>query len=112
MHLESPLALAADEAIAIFGSDVAAQGAPAEIAALERRFALRVSGNVRAFVEAVTALGGRLLPGAGVAALVPSAPAAHIGFDLGPLATRDLLRIAADSNAVVLELRPIGCAFA
>jgi ABC-2 type transport system ATP-binding protein len=115
MHLESPLALAADEAVAVFGSDVAAQGAPGEIAALERGFALQVSGNVRAFLDAVTALGGRLLSGAEASAreaLELSAPAARIGVDLGPLATRDLLRIAADSGAVVLELRPIGRAFA
>jgi hypothetical protein len=32
--------------------------------------------------------------------------------DLGPLAARDLLRIAAESRAVVVELRPLARAFA
>jgi ABC-type taurine transport system ATPase subunit len=112
MRLESPLALRADEAIAVFGSDVAAQGAPAEIAALDRGFALRINGDLRAFADAVMARGGRLLASPDASALARTAVATHIGVDLGPLATRDLLRIAADSNAVVLELRPIGHAFA
>jgi ABC-2 type transport system ATP-binding protein len=106
MRLESPVALAADEAIVVFGSHVAAQGAPAEIAAADRAFALRVAGDVRAFAEAVKASGGRLREGIG------GTPPSRVSVDLGPLATRDLLRIAEESKAVVLELRPISLAFA
>jgi ABC-2 type transport system ATP-binding protein len=105
LRLESPLALAADEAVVVFGSSVAAQGAPAEIAAAERSLSVRVVGDVRAFIEAVRGAGGRVLePAAGS----PS----RVSVDLGPLATHDLLRIAEASKVVVLELRPIARAFA
>ena len=106
MRLESPVALAADEAIFLFGSHVAAQGAPAEIAAADSAFALRVSGDVRAFTEAVKASGASLRGETG------RGPPSRVTVDLGPLATRDLLRIAEESRAVVLELRPISLAFA
>ncbi|MGA7121947.1 MAG: hypothetical protein WBY94_17700 [Polyangiaceae bacterium] len=103
---ESPLALAADEAIVIDGSHVAAQGAPAEIAAAENTFALRVLGNVDGFRRAVEAQGGR-------ADVANDAPfPVHVRVDLGPLLARDLLRIAAETDAVVMELRPLGRAFA
>jgi ABC-type multidrug transport system ATPase subunit len=104
--LESPIALAADEAIVVDGSDIAAQGAPAEIAAGVRTVALRVHGDLDAFRRAVEARGGHpvVAPGA--------ASPAHVRVDLGPLAARDLVRIAAESNAVVLELRPLARPFA
>jgi ABC-type multidrug transport system ATPase subunit len=104
--LESPIALAADEAIVIDGAHVAAQGAPAEIAAGESAFVLRVGGDSQAFVDAVTAEGGRLI------ARPAAAPdRGHMTVDLGGLRTRDVLRIAATSNAVVLELRPLSRTF-
>jgi hypothetical protein len=104
--LDSPIALAADEAIVVDGSRVSGQGDPAELAAKDSAFVLRVAGDARAFVDAVEAQGGRLLGS-------PGDPAhARLTIDLGALHTRDLLRIAADSNAVVLELRPLGRAFA
>jgi ABC-type multidrug transport system ATPase subunit len=104
--LDSPIALAADEAIVVDGSHVSGQGDPAEIASRDSAFVLRVAGDARAFVDAVEAQGGRLLGS-------PGGPAeARLTIDLGTLRTRDLLRIAADSNAVVLELRPLGRAFA
>jgi ABC-type multidrug transport system ATPase subunit len=104
--LDSPVALAADEAIVVDGSHVAARGAPAEIAAGERAFALRVGGDLAAFAEAIRAHGAKVLTPASTA--IP----ARVSVDLGALGTRDLLRIARDSNAVVLELRPIARAFA
>jgi ABC-type multidrug transport system ATPase subunit len=104
--LDSPIALAADEAVVVDGSRVVAQGDPAEIAARDSAFVLRVVGDARAFVDAVEAQGGRLLGSPGDAAH------ARLTIDLGELHTRDLLKIAADSNAVVLELRPLGRAFA
>jgi ABC-type multidrug transport system ATPase subunit len=104
--LESPLALDADEAIVITGSQVGAQGAPAEIAARERTLAVRIHGDLAAFVVAVEAQGGHAV------AAGDAKPPVHVRVDLGPLAARDLLRIAAESNAVVVELRPLARAFA
>ena len=104
--LESPLALAADEAILVDRSEVVAQGAPAELATAERTLALRVEGDVAAFASAVDGLGGK----ASVTAGAP--PPVHVRVELGVLAPRDLLRIAAEVDAVVMELRPIGRAFA
>jgi ABC-type multidrug transport system ATPase subunit len=106
LQLESPIALAADEAIVLAGSHISAQGAPAEIAANERAFALRVGGDVQAFADAVQARGARLLSPPGT-----STPA-RLSVDLGTLAARDLLRIAAECDAVVIELRPLAHAFA
>ena len=105
--LDSPLALAADEALVLDGALVAAQGAPAEIAAAESAFVLRVGGDASAFLAAMKARGGRLLVGSA------DPPAlARVTLDLGDLRTRDVLRIAAASNAVILELRPVARTFA
>jgi ABC-type multidrug transport system ATPase subunit len=106
LPLDSPLALWADEAVVIDGSEVVAQGQPAEIASAERTLALRVHGDVQAFARRVEAAGG-------VAVVQGGAPtAARVRVDLGPLAARDLLRIAAEADAVVIELRPLAGAFA
>jgi ABC-type cobalamin/Fe3+-siderophores transport system ATPase subunit len=104
--LDSPIALAADEAIVVDGSRVAAQGAPAEIAAGESAFVLRLGGDARAFVSAAEAQGARLLAPGGDPRLD------GVTLDLGGLRALDLLRIAASSNAVVLELRPLARTFA
>jgi ABC-type multidrug transport system ATPase subunit len=104
--LESPLALAADEAIVIDGPRVVAQGAPAEVAAAERTLALRVHGDVDAFARAVEAAGARAL----VSPAFP--PPAYVRVELGPIAARDVLRIAVESQVVVVELRPLARAFA
>jgi ABC-2 type transport system ATP-binding protein len=107
--LDSPIALAAEEAIVVDGSRVVAQGAPAEIAAGESAFVLRLGGDARAFVSAVEAQGGRLLA---TGDEPPDPRRDSIAIDLGALRTLDVLRIAAASNAVVLELRPLAGAFA
>jgi ABC-type multidrug transport system ATPase subunit len=115
MRLESPIALGADEAIVIAGNQVAAQGAPAELAAAERSFALRVTGDTAAFARAVVEQGARLLtaaPGEAPAGAPDAATTGRVSVELGPLGTRDLLRIARAANATVLELRPISGAFA
>jgi ABC-2 type transport system ATP-binding protein len=104
--LESPLALAADEAIVVDGSDVAAQGAPAEIAAGTRSFSLRVQGNLDAFQRAIEVQGGHAFASTG------APPPVHMRVELGPLVARDLLRIAAESDTIVIELRPLARAFA
>jgi hypothetical protein len=103
--LDSPLALWADEAVVLDGSEVVAQGAPAEIAAAERTLAIRVAGDIAAFARAVDAAGGR--------AHVHGAVASNrVRVELGPLRARDLLRIAGEVQAVVVELRPLASAFA
>jgi ABC-2 type transport system ATP-binding protein len=104
--LESPLALASDEALVIDGAVVSAQGAPGELAASERTVALRVHGDVAAFARAVEAGGGR------AEVTVGAPPPVHVRVELGPLAARDLLRMAAECEAVVVELRPLARAFA
>lgn len=104
--LESPVGLAADEAIVVEGSEVAHQGPPAQLAASERALALRVSGNAAAFATAVCAAGATLL------GPVNGSTQTVLRIDAGPLASRDLLRIALECRAVVLELYPIARAFA
>ncbi|HXX68466.1 MAG TPA: hypothetical protein VEK07_14855 [Polyangiaceae bacterium] len=104
--LESPVGLAADEAIVINGSDVAQQGPPAQLAASERALALRVAGNTAAFATAVCAAGATLL------GPVDGSQETRLRIDAGPLATRDVLRIALECRAVVLEVHPIARAFA
>jgi ABC-type multidrug transport system ATPase subunit len=105
MPLESPMALAADEAIVLDGSRVVGQGAPAEIAAAEKTLALRVHGQVDAFVRAVEDRGGHAKASDG-------APPVHVRVELGALSSRDLFAIAMESDAVVMELRPLAGAFA
>jgi ABC-type multidrug transport system ATPase subunit len=106
MALESPLALVADEALVLDRSEVVAQGAPAELAAADRTLALRVEGDVAAFVSAVEGMGGR------ATVTAAAAPPVHVRVELGAMKPQDLLRIATDVNAVVVELRPIGRGFA
>jgi ABC-type multidrug transport system ATPase subunit len=112
--LESPLALAADEAFVIDGSHVSDHGAPAEVAAHEKTLALRVEGDVEAFARAVEAEGGRaILAGTRGAEAPPGPPGpTFVRVELGKLAARELLRIAEQTNAVVRELRPIAGVFA
>jgi hypothetical protein len=104
--LESPVALAADEALVVDGSHLEAQGAPGEIAARERAYALRVAGDVRAFAQSLAARGARLL------APLDASNRGRISVELGDFGTRELLGIAASCDAVVLELRPLSRAFA
>jgi ABC-type Na+ transport system ATPase subunit NatA len=101
MDLASPMALHADEAIMLAASTVIAQGAPAEIAARDGTYALRVEGDFSSFARQVLERGGR----------VEGAPHAMV-VALGELTTRDLLSIALASNAVILELRPIAAGLA
>ncbi len=108
-RLDSPPAMAADEAIVMDGSSVVSQGSPAAIAAAERDFGLRVEGDITAFVTALRAAGGELLT---EPATTATASASHVTVSLGALRTGDLLRIAEESNAVVIELRPLARAFA
>lgn len=111
--LESPLSLAADEALVVDGAHVSAQGPPAEVAARENTLALRVEGDVEAFARAIRAEGGRATleapPGESSASAVGPT---FMQVELGPLGARELLRIAEEAHAVVRELRPIAGVFA
>ena len=104
--LTSPLALAADEAIVIDGSEVAAQGAPAGIAAQAGAIAVRAVGHLGDFQRAIDARGGQARMS--TAALLP----AHVRVELGPLTARDVLQIAAECGTIVVELRPLARMFA
>jgi hypothetical protein len=105
--LESPLALASDEALVLDGSDVVAQGAPAEIATAERVVAVRVEGDAASFARVVEERGGHARVGS--SALGPST---RVRVDLGTLEAGDLLGIASGVQAVVVELCPVARAFA
>lgn len=104
--LDSPVALAADEAIVVDGSKVVAQGSAAEVAVRANSFSVRVTGNVDALTKALTASGCRLQ------SAESSAETSRFTVDLGNLGTSDLLRFAEASSAVVLELRPLTWVFA
>ncbi len=100
--LASPLAMNADEAIVIAGDRVVAQGAPAELAARERAYAVRVLGPVADFSRIASSRGAKV-----------SGDGADLTIDLGEsLAVSDLLRAALDARATILELRPLAHAFA
>jgi len=101
LPLESPFAMDADEAVLVLGGSVVAQGAPAELAARDHTYAVRLLGAADDFARLATERGARVT-GAGPERTV----------DLGQLAVSDLLRAAAEARATVLELRPLAHAFA
>jgi ABC-type Na+ transport system ATPase subunit NatA len=104
--LDSPVALAADEAIVVDGSKVLAQGALTEVAVQSNSFSVWAAGDVESLTKALTASGCRLQSSE------TSADAARFTVDLGSLGTCDLLRVAEASSAIVLELRPLTRVFA
>jgi hypothetical protein len=97
----SPAALHADEAVVVAGSEVIGQGAPAEIAAGERTFNVRLYGEAAAFARLAAARG----------ATVASATGGALTLDLGALSTADLFAIAEEARAVIVELCPLARAF-
>ena len=105
MALTSPLAASADEALVIAGSEVVAQGSPADISARGRAYAVKIQGSpgaLGALADLVEARGAKVARGT-----------AGLSVDLGEgLSTRDLLRMAAEAKAVIVELRPLAGAFA
>ncbi len=103
--LTSPLAAEVDEALVLAGPDVVAQGAPAEIAARTRSFAVRLTGDLDAFAtfrDRATLKGIAFeADGARVVATLPDG-----------VSTTDLMNLALDSRAVIIELRPLAPGFA
>jgi ABC-type multidrug transport system ATPase subunit len=104
--LDSPVAIAADEAIVIDGSSVVAQGPPAEMAVRTNTFGVRVVGDVEALRKALADSGCDLRGSE------RGVDADRFTVSLGNLGTGDLLRVAEASHAVVLELRPLTRVFA
>jgi hypothetical protein len=96
---------AADEAIVLAGSAVAAQGKPGELAAQVKTYALDVLGEAPAvgkFVEVILARGGRV-----------QQRGRAVTVDLADnFTTADLFVWAYSAEATILALRPIGRAFA
>jgi ABC-type multidrug transport system ATPase subunit len=103
--LDAPISLAADEAILLNGSAVAAQGPLRDLAAHEATYAVRVVGESARFAELVRARGGVVNHGAEGALMT-----VHLAGDCKR--TRDLLDAADEAKAVLVELRPIARAFA
>ena len=100
--LASPLSIDADEALILDGGRVVGQGAPAEVAARDRSYAIRLHGRGASFAEVAERRGVRV-----------SGRGAHWTVDLGgSLEVRDLLDVASASHTVILELRPLTHAFA
>lgn len=95
--LTSPLAVATEEALVVSGSRVDAQGPPAELAAANHRFVARIHG-------AVDALAARL----GEHGATLDVQGAQVLLDLGTaLTTAELLRLASESDAIIVEMVPV-----
>ncbi len=102
LPLTSALALAADEAIVVFGSTVLLRGTPSEVATAGKRTMVRVAGNVEGLHRA---LGEH---GAGVEAC--SAELLTVELPEG-FTSLDLVRIAEENNAALLEMHPLSRTF-
>ncbi len=102
LPLESPFTMDADEAVIVLGESVVAQGAPSELAAREHAYAVRMLGATDDFARLASERGARV-----------SGKGSELTIDLGEsLTVSDLLRAAAETQATVLELRPLSHAFA
>jgi ABC-2 type transport system ATP-binding protein len=95
--LTSPLAIATDEALVISSSRVDAQGPPAEIAAADHRFVARIHGSLEALAAKLAERGARI-----------DVQGAQVLLDLGAaVTTADLLRLAIESEATIVEMVPV-----
>ncbi|MDF2698321.1 MAG: transporter related protein [Labilithrix sp.] len=107
MPLDSPLARAADEAIVTSALRVEAQGAPAELAAANRRFVARMNGPVDAALPLLASRGATVEVSG-----TPGTPGSHFCVDLGrDLSARELIEICDAANVSVVELVPAFRAF-
>ncbi|MDB4937560.1 MAG: transporter related protein [Labilithrix sp.] len=99
ISLTSPLAMNADDALMISSSRLDAQGAPAEIAAADRRFVARIHS-----AHPLDALGAKLSErGARM-----DIQGAQVLLDLGAsVTTADLLAMCAELEATVVEMVPV-----
>ena len=102
LALSSPIGLNADEALLFAGGRFVCAGLPAEIAARERTYTVRTSGEAEPFAAKLRERGARV-EGTG-SALTVTMPE--------DLATHELVALARDSNVIVLELLPLSGALA
>jgi ABC-type multidrug transport system ATPase subunit len=102
LALSSPIGLHADEALLFAGGRFVCAGLPAEIAARERTYTVRTSGEAEPFAAKLRERGAVVegIPG-GLTVTMPE-----------DLATHELVALARDSNVVVLELLPLSGALA
>jgi ABC-type multidrug transport system ATPase subunit len=100
LPLSSPIAVMVEEALVVRDGAVAEQGPPAALASRAARYSVRVTGQAHGLSRALTARGAHVRGGG-----------THLFVDLGPLSTLDLLGIAAEENAIVVELSPLARAF-
>ncbi len=100
--LDGRLASTMDEAIVISGSRVLAQGPVLEVATRNRTFVVRAIGDLERFRAALTARGGKLGVG--------NSPA-ELAVDLGSMDNAEVFRAALESDAVVVEMRPLSATF-
>ena len=115
--LGSRLGLAADEALVFHGSALAAAGDPAEVAAAERAFAVRIAvradaapgaghAAADAFFTACLEAGARIHDSS---SWESSLVRIELGFAMRP---RDLLRCAEETGCAIVELTPYASALA
>jgi len=102
LPLTCDLALAAEEAIVVFGSTVVFRGSPSEVAMFGGRTMLRVAGDAEALHRL---LGER---GASVETYSPELLTVHLPEGL---TTLDLVRAAEDANVALLEMHPLSRTF-
>jgi ABC-type multidrug transport system ATPase subunit len=103
LPLESALAGTTDEVLVLGGSTVVAQGAPAAIAAERTAVALKVGGTPEDVAAYATAIESH---GATTSVLGQGLGLTHLKVELGPLARKDLFRLALETRTALLELRP------
>jgi len=102
LAIASPFGLHADDAVVIGPAGVVAQGAPAEIAARERTYALRVIGSAHALAERAREKGA-----------TADAKDRELVVELGPgMTTADLFVIAREVAVTIVSLRPVAGALA
>ncbi|MBX3201287.1 MAG: hypothetical protein KF894_24340 [Labilithrix sp.] len=96
MPLASPLAQQADEAIVASATRIDAAGAPAALAAAERRFVARMDGPIDALTPALASRGARI-----------EAHGSHLAVDLGAsMTTSELVSLCDAAGVAVVELVP------
>ncbi len=97
LSLASPFGLRADDAVLLGPEGVVAHGAPAEVAAKDRVYALRVVGPAQALADLVRARGA-----------TASAKDRELEVELSAdMTTRDLFSMASEASVTIVSLRPI-----
>ena len=100
--LTSPIAMNAAEALVVSATLTSAQGAPAEVAAADRRFVARIHGSLDSLGTRLAARGARM-----------EIQGAQVVLELGDsVTTAELLGMCAEANVIVVEMVPVARALA